>query len=34
LRTGFLDITATTSGVRAGLNFRFGGPTAPFAAEY
>ena len=32
LRTGFLDITATTSVVRAGLNVRFGGPAAPFAA--
>jgi hypothetical protein len=29
---GFLDITATTSVVRAGFNVRFGGPASPFAA--
>jgi outer membrane immunogenic protein len=32
LRTGFLDITATTSVVRAGLNVRFGGNRPAFAA--
>jgi outer membrane immunogenic protein len=34
LGPGFLDIKETKSVVRAGLNFRFGGYTAPVAAKY
>jgi hypothetical protein len=34
LGPAFVDIKATTSMVRAGLNFRFGGYAAPAAARY
>jgi hypothetical protein len=33
LRPAFVDIKATTSVVRAGLNFRFGGWMAPAAVR-